>query len=95
MKTVFFIIADAGGGHRAVADALKKHLLDHGSKWDIRILNVYKDILNERAEDLYNAIVKLGLSRFYWPVVVPLFRLRIKWTGNKGGENIHKLHRPP
>ncbi|HET8705003.1 MAG TPA: hypothetical protein VFM46_01775 [Pseudomonadales bacterium] len=96
-KRVHLLISDTGSGHRSASNALKQRLLEKGLDWDIRIINMYKEILQEDAEEIYNTMLKLGLGRFYWPVVVPIFRVMIKWGEKVGAAKFQRYfleHKP-
>ncbi len=43
-KKVFLYITDAGGGHRASAVSLKAAAETLKLPWDIRIVNIYRDV---------------------------------------------------
>lgn len=67
MKKVYFLITDAGGGHRAPAMALKSYLEQKGCRWNIIIVNIYREILYKcdityrlfkfNGEDIYNYFI--------------------------------------
>jgi UDP-N-acetylglucosamine:LPS N-acetylglucosamine transferase len=73
-KKVLLLITDAGGGHRASANALKAAAEAAGLPWDLRIVNLYRDIWQDvepmrryfgfYAEDLYNFVLKNSLSKW-------------------------------
>lgn len=90
MKTVHFLITDAGSGHRAIATALKACLEQQGVEWKISVINVYKTFWQDNSEDIYNKILEWGLSRYYWPWIVPLGRFKFwmlrKWWTNKASQ---------
>ncbi len=68
---VDLIFFDAGGGHRASATALKAVIEQQRRRWQIRMVNL-RDILDPvdvvhyvtgvRTEDLYNGMIKYGLT---------------------------------
>jgi processive 1,2-diacylglycerol beta-glucosyltransferase len=70
---VFLFITDAGGGHRAVATSLVEWARRAGKDWDLRIVNLYREMLEDdepikRAlgfygEDAYNVILKRQIRR--------------------------------
>lgn len=64
----------AGGGHLSVAQSLQDMLKD---RYQVEIINTYKDIIHSNNEDNYNKILKYNLSSLYWPVFVKLFRLQL------------------
>jgi processive 1,2-diacylglycerol beta-glucosyltransferase len=70
---VFLFITDAGGGHRAAATSLVEWTRRTGKHWDLRIVNLYREMLEDdepikRAlgfygEDAYNVILKRQIRR--------------------------------
>jgi 1,2-diacylglycerol 3-beta-galactosyltransferase len=69
MKKVDFIFFDAGGGHRAAANALKESVERQGKPWRIRLVNlqevldpldVFRKVTGLRLEDVYNLLLKKG-----------------------------------
>src|SRR5205823_8022461 len=66
---VDFVFFDAGGGHRAAANALKS-LIEHQNRpWQIRLVNlqevldsldVFRKLTGTRLEDVYNQILNRG-----------------------------------
>ncbi|HLK86080.1 MAG TPA: hypothetical protein VKT27_06185 [Candidatus Binataceae bacterium] len=70
-KQIDLIFFDAGGGHRASALALKAAAEEQGRTWRIRMVNLREilepiDVLHRltgvRVEDLYNRMLKYGLT---------------------------------
>jgi 1,2-diacylglycerol 3-beta-galactosyltransferase len=69
MKHVDFVFFDAGGGHRAAANALKAVIEQQAYPWQIRMVNL-QEVLDEldifrkytgiRMQDVYNLILKKG-----------------------------------
>jgi UDP-N-acetylglucosamine:LPS N-acetylglucosamine transferase len=70
-----FLITDAGGGHRASAQALLAAAKARHPDWDLRVVNVYREVWQKAeplgrwtgvyGEDLYNYVLKkswLGLA---------------------------------
>src|SRR5262245_14419052 len=61
---IFLLITDAGGGHRASAQALAASIQRLGRPWDVRIVNMYKEVWRQAeplgrltgvyGEDIYN-----------------------------------------
>jgi 1,2-diacylglycerol 3-beta-galactosyltransferase len=80
------IYFDAGGGHRASAAALKTVAEQQDRPWSIRLTNL-RDVLEPadfihrltgvRAEDFYNAMLKLDLTAGVGPML-PLMHLLIR-----------------
>ncbi len=69
MRKLDFIFFDAGGGHRAAANALKAVVEQQGRDWQVRLVNlqelldrldVFKKITGIRLEDIYNVMLKKG-----------------------------------
>jgi 1,2-diacylglycerol 3-beta-galactosyltransferase len=69
MKTLDFLYFDAGGGHRAAANALKQVIERQGRPWEIRLVNlqevldeidVFRRVTGVRLQDLYNLMLKKG-----------------------------------
>ncbi len=69
MKRLDFIYFDAGGGHRAAANALREVIERQDRPFDVRMVNL-QELLNEidifrkvtglRLEDVYNTLLKKG-----------------------------------
>src|SRR5215471_15664881 len=69
MKKVDFIYFDAGGGHRAAANALKQVMEQQHRPFEIRLVNlqevldsidVFRKMTGIRLQDLYNLMLKKG-----------------------------------
>ena len=74
MKKIDFIYFDAGGGHRAAANALKavvdsEHRTTRGEPWQVRLVNlqevldsldVFRKVTGLRLEDIYNTMLAKG-----------------------------------
>jgi 1,2-diacylglycerol 3-beta-galactosyltransferase len=69
MKTVDFVFFDAGGGHRAAANALKMEIERRGLPWQIRLMNLqeildtmdlFRQVFGVRLQDVYNQILRKG-----------------------------------
>lgn len=69
MKKLDFIYFDAGGGHRAAANALQQVIEQQGRSWEIRLVNlqevldeidVFRKVTRVRLQDLYNLMLKKG-----------------------------------
>jgi len=74
VKKIDFIYFDAGGGHRAAANALKavvdsQHRATRGEPWQIRLVNlqevldsldVFRKVTGLRLEDIYNTMLAKG-----------------------------------
>jgi 1,2-diacylglycerol 3-beta-galactosyltransferase len=69
MSRLDFLFFDAGGGHRAAANALKQVVEQQGKPFDVRLVNlqelldsidVFRKITGLRLQDLYNTMLKKG-----------------------------------
>ncbi len=73
-KKILIMITDAGGGHRGTANSLQAAIAKAGLPWDVRIINVYKEVwqsiefgqrfLHVAGEDVYNFVLKHNLTRW-------------------------------
>ncbi len=71
-KKIILFITDAGGGHRASAASLKAAAEALKLPWDVRIVNIYREVWNHSeplkkafgfyAEDTYNFVLKNNLQ---------------------------------
>lgn len=68
-KRVDILFFDAGGGHRAAANALKLSIEQQGLPWEVRLVNVqevldaidlFRQVLRLRLEDVYNLLLRKG-----------------------------------
>jgi len=66
---VDFIYFDAGGGHRAAANALRQVVEQQGRGWEVRLVNlqevldamdVFRKVTGLRLQDIYNLMLKKG-----------------------------------
>jgi UDP-N-acetylglucosamine:LPS N-acetylglucosamine transferase len=64
-----FLFFDAGGGHRAAANALRQVMVQQGRPFEIRLVNlqeqldsidVFRKVTGIRLQDLYNTMLKKG-----------------------------------
>src|SRR5262249_2158877 len=69
VKTLDFVFFDAGGGHRAAANALKSVIEAQQRPWEVRLVNLQEildplDIFRKdtgiRLQDVYNLLLKKG-----------------------------------
>ncbi len=69
MKRIDFIFFDAGGGHRAAANALRQVMDRPGGPFEIRMVNlqetldsldVFRKVTGLRLQDIYNLMLKKG-----------------------------------
>ena len=75
MKRLDFIFFDAGGGHRSAANALKAVVEQQRRPWEIRLVNLqevlepldfFRNMTGIRTEDLYNQLLKKGVTIGSW-----------------------------
>ena len=68
-KRLDFVFFDAGGGHRAAANALKGVIEQEKRPWDVRLVNlqeildqldIFRKITGIRLQDIYNLMLKKG-----------------------------------
>jgi 1,2-diacylglycerol 3-beta-galactosyltransferase len=87
MKRLDFFYFDAGGGHRAAANALRLAIERSGRPWEIRLINlqeildpldIFRRYFGLRLQDVYNLLLKkgwtLGSPQLLW-VMHQLIRL--------------------
>jgi 1,2-diacylglycerol 3-beta-galactosyltransferase len=69
LRKLDFIFFDAGGGHRAAANALKQVIEQQGAPFEVRLVNlqemldsidVFRKVTGLRLQDLYNLVLKKG-----------------------------------
>jgi hypothetical protein len=69
MVRVDFLYFDAGGGHRAAANALEQVIRQQGRPFEVRLVNlqevldpidVFRKVTGRRLQDLYNLMLKKG-----------------------------------
>jgi 1,2-diacylglycerol 3-beta-galactosyltransferase len=69
MRKLDFVYFDAGGGHRAAANALRQVMEQQGRRCEIRMVNlqelldsldVFRKVTGLRLEDLYNTMLRKG-----------------------------------
>ena len=69
MKRLDFLYFDAGGGHRAAANALKRVIEEQDKPFEVRLVNlqelldsidVFRKVTRIRLQDLYNLMLKKG-----------------------------------
>jgi|GEM_PF-2511460 UDP-N-acetylglucosamine:LPS N-acetylglucosamine transferase len=86
-KKIFIMITDAGGGHRGTANSLKAAIEKARLPWDVRIINVYKEVwqsiefgqrfLHIAGEDVYNFVLEHSLTSWA-PTLRKTARLIVK-----------------
>jgi hypothetical protein len=68
-RRVDFVFFDAGGGHRAAANALKAVIEQQGRPWEIRLVNlqevldsldIFRKYTGIRMQDVYNVVLQKG-----------------------------------
>jgi 1,2-diacylglycerol 3-beta-galactosyltransferase len=83
-KKVDFIYFDAGGGHRAAANALKAVIEKQGRRFDIRLVNLqeqldemdwFRKLTGLRLQDVYNLLLKKG-----WTLGSPQLVVLMHWV---------------
>jgi 1,2-diacylglycerol 3-beta-galactosyltransferase len=69
LKRLDFVFFDAGGGHRAAANALKAVIEQQGRPWEIRLVNlqeildpldIFRKYTGIRMQDIYNVMLQKG-----------------------------------
>ena len=69
MKRIDLVFFDAGGGHRAAANALRQVIGAEGRPWEIRVVNlqelldpldIFRKITHIRLQDIYNLMLRKG-----------------------------------
>jgi hypothetical protein len=69
MKRIDLVFFDAGGGHRAAANALRQVIEAEGWPWEIRVVNlqelldpldIFRKITRIRLQDIYNLMLRKG-----------------------------------
>ena len=69
MNQADFLFFDAGGGHRAAANALRQVMEQQGSSMEVRLVNlqeqldsldIFRKITGLRLQDIYNVLLKKG-----------------------------------
>jgi 1,2-diacylglycerol 3-beta-galactosyltransferase len=82
--TVDFIYFDAGGGHRAAANALRQVMEQEGRPVEIRMVNlqevldamdVFRKVTGLRLQDIYNLMLKKG-----WTLGSPQLMVAMHWV---------------
>lgn len=77
MRKIDFLFFDAGGGHRAAANALREVIEHQARNWEIRMVNlqelfdridVFRKVTGLRLEDVYNTMLRKG-----WTLGSPQF----------------------
>lgn len=103
MKRLAFLFFDAGGGHRAAANALRATIQKRGLPYEIELVNVqelldefdiFRKISGHRVQDIYNGILKKGWtlgSAYLLKVVHLAVRIYHKSTVRKLEELWRKL----
>src|SRR5450756_592996 len=81
---VDFIYFDAGGGHRAAADALRQVMEQQARPFEIRMVNlqevldamdVFRKLTGLRLQDIYNLMLKKG-----WTLGSPQLMVGMHWA---------------
>jgi 1,2-diacylglycerol 3-beta-galactosyltransferase len=91
LRKLTIVFHDAGGGHRATADALKATLTSQPDPWEVSLLNlqelldsldVVRNLTGLRIQDAYNIVLRRG-----WTRLTPQLLLLLQQT-------IRLYHRP-
>jgi hypothetical protein len=81
---VDFIYFDAGGGHRAAANALRQVMEQQKTPFEIRMVNlqevldtmdVFRKVTGQRLQDIYNLLLKKG-----WTLGSPQLMIGMHWV---------------
>src|SRR5262249_39155191 len=84
VKKVDFLYFDAGGGHRAAANALKQIIEHERHPFEVRLINlqevldeidVFRKVTGIRLQDLYNLMLKKG-----WTLGSPQLITGMHWV---------------
>jgi len=84
MRKVDFLYFDAGGGHRAAANALREVIEQQRRPWQVRLvhlqevldpLDVFRKVLRIRLQDLYNLLLRKG-----WTLGSPQLTRAMQWV---------------
>jgi len=82
-KRLDFVFFDAGGGHRAAANALKGVIEQEKRPWDVRLINlqeildpldIFRKYTGIRMQDIYNTLLKKG-----WTLGSPQLTVLMHW----------------
>jgi len=69
MRKIQLVFFDAGGGHRAAANALAQSIASQQRPWDVRLVNlqelldeldIFRKLTSIRLEDIYNLLLRKG-----------------------------------
>src|ERR1700686_4777028 len=69
MRKIHLVFFDAGGGHRAAANALAQAIASQQRPWDVRLINlqevldeldIFRKLTRVRLEDIYNLLLRKG-----------------------------------
>ena len=69
MKRIDFVYFEAGGGHRAAANALKLVIEEQRRPWEVRLVNlqeildpldIFRRLMGRRLQDVYNLLLRKG-----------------------------------
>ncbi len=86
MLRIDLVFFDAGGGHRAAANALKLAIEQSGRAWDVRLMNlqevldqldIFRKLTGVRSQDVYNLLLRKGWtlgSEYMVPVMHAIIR---------------------
>lgn len=83
MKKVYLMIADMGGGHRSIANALKEVIEKRQLPWEVHVVEFFKEIVGTTTpQDIYNNLTlqKKWARLINTPLLNPLFKLQVRFN---------------
>ena len=83
MKKVYLMIADMGGGHRSIANALKEVIEKRQLPWEIHVVEFLKEIVGtDTPQNIYNNVTlqKKWARLINTPLLNPLFKLQVRFN---------------
>lgn len=83
MKKVYLMIADMGGGHRSIANALQEVIEKRQLPWEVQVVEFFKEIVGTTTpQDIYNNITlqKKWARLINTPLLNPLFKLQVRFS---------------
>lgn len=100
MKKVYLMIADMGGGHRSIANALKEVIEKRQLPWEVTVVEFLKEIVGtDTPQNIYNNVTlqKKWARLINTPLLNPFFKLQVRfnhsaWLGLL--ENYWSQHKP-
>ena len=100
MKKIYLMIADMGGGHRSIANALQEVIEKRQLPWEVKVVEFLKEIVGtDSPQNIYNNVTlqKKWARLINTPLLNPLFKLQVRfnhsaWLGLL--ENYWSQHKP-